>query len=131
MLYNIVLVSAVQQHESAINIHICPKPLEPPSLSYLSRSSQSTELSSLFYIAAYHCFTMVVYICTLRLCLISCGFGKTSFFILYITFVHKHWMLTYHIIYFIMPSSYKSFQFNQVQFIISLCISTCYLVSEG
>ena len=33
MLYNVVLVSAVQQSESAIRIHISPYPLllEPPS----------------------------------------------------------------------------------------------------
>ena len=31
LLYNTVLVSAKHQHESAICIHICPLPLEPPS----------------------------------------------------------------------------------------------------
>ena len=33
MLYNVVLVSAVQQSESATCVHIspCPLPLEPPS----------------------------------------------------------------------------------------------------
>ena len=50
LLYNVVLVSAVQQSESAIHI---PLPLEPPchpappSLS--SRSSQSAELSSVCF----------------------------------------------------------------------------------
>ena len=31
MLYNVVLVSATQQHESALSIYICILPLEPPS----------------------------------------------------------------------------------------------------
>ena len=45
MLYNVVLVSAVQQHESALSIHIS-LPLEPPHPSHPSRLSSSTELSS-------------------------------------------------------------------------------------
>ena len=52
MLYNIVLlISVMQQHESAISIHISP-PLEPlPAHSPIppSRSSQGTRLSSLCY----------------------------------------------------------------------------------
>ena len=31
LLYNVVLVSAVEQSESAVCVHICPLPLEPPS----------------------------------------------------------------------------------------------------
>ena len=48
--FTVVFVSAVQQHESAINICISPPPSEPHSPlppSYPSGSSQSTELSSL------------------------------------------------------------------------------------
>ena len=50
MLYNIVLVSAVQQSESAVCIHISPffwafLPSRPPSHPF--RSPQSTKLSSL------------------------------------------------------------------------------------
>ena len=57
MLYDVVLVSAVQQSESAIYIypHIPSLlSLPPPSLSHPSRSSQSTELISLCYAAASH-----------------------------------------------------------------------------
>ena len=45
MLYNVVLVPAIHQHESAIGIHMCPPSytsLPPPSLSHPSRLSQST-----------------------------------------------------------------------------------------
>ena len=31
LLYNIVLVSAIHQHESAVGTHMCSLPLEPPS----------------------------------------------------------------------------------------------------
>ena len=50
-----MLVSAIQQHDSAISIQ-CPLPLRSPSHppSHPSRSSQSTELSSLCYTAASH-----------------------------------------------------------------------------
>ena len=41
MLYNIVLVSAIHQHESAINIHISPSSF-PPTPYHPSRWSQST-----------------------------------------------------------------------------------------
>ena len=44
--YNIVLVSAIHQYESAIDIHKSPPswtPLQPPSPSYSSRLSQSTK----------------------------------------------------------------------------------------
>ena len=64
MLYNVVLVSAVQQ--SAVSIHIL-SPSEPPSHpppSHPSRSSQSPELSSLYYTAASHWLSilhMIVY----------------------------------------------------------------------
>ena len=49
IIYNVVFVSAIQQHESAF-------PLEPPTHlpSHLSRSSQSTKLGSLCYTAASH-----------------------------------------------------------------------------
>ena len=46
MLYNVVLVSIVQQHESAVCIH--PLPLEGPPF-HPPRSSQSIGLSSLYY----------------------------------------------------------------------------------
>ena len=50
LLYNVVLVSAEQQNESALYIHIySPIPLSQPS-----RSSKSTELSSLCCRAASH-----------------------------------------------------------------------------
>ena len=51
LLYNVVLVSAIQQHESAITIYI-PSPLSLPLLpsSYPSRSSRSTGLGSPCYI---------------------------------------------------------------------------------
>ena len=52
MLYCAVLVSAIQQRASAIIIHIFP-PLGPPSPTTIhpSRSSQSTRLGSLCYVA--------------------------------------------------------------------------------
>ena len=53
--YNVVLVSAVQWSESTIYIYLYPLPLGPPSsLPPPSRSSQSTELSSLCYTAGSH-----------------------------------------------------------------------------
>ena len=56
LLYNVVLVSGVQWSESAICIIISPPSLTslplPPS--HPSRSSQTTELSSLCYIAGSH-----------------------------------------------------------------------------
>ena len=51
LLYNAVLVSAVQQSES-VHVYIYPFPLEPPS--HPTRSSQSTEPSSVCYSAASH-----------------------------------------------------------------------------
>ena len=60
LLYNVVLVSAVQQSESAVCIHISPlswtylpspHPRIPPS--HPSRSPQSTELSSVHYTAVF------------------------------------------------------------------------------
>ena len=48
MCYNVVLVSAAKQHESAIRIHISP----PSWTSLPSRLSQSTELRPLCYTAA-------------------------------------------------------------------------------
>ena len=50
MLYNIVLASAIHQHESAIGIYMSPPSgtsLPLPTLSHPSRLSQSTNLSSL------------------------------------------------------------------------------------
>ena len=51
LLYNVVLVSAIQQHESAITIYISPPPWASttPS-SHSSRSSRSTGLGSPCYI---------------------------------------------------------------------------------
>ena len=52
LLYNVVLVSAVQQSESAICLHMsAPTWISHP---HPSRSSQSTKLSSLCYTAASH-----------------------------------------------------------------------------
>ena len=69
ILYNIVLVSAVQQHESVISIHI-PLPLEPSShsSSHPSMLSHSTKLSSLYYTATSHMsiLHMVVYMSVLH-----------------------------------------------------------------
>jgi len=58
LLYHIVLAPAIQQHESAIGIYVCPFPLEPPSHPppHATRSglSQSTMLSSLHHTANSH-----------------------------------------------------------------------------
>ena len=58
MLYNVVLISGVQQSESTICIHISPtywtSPLPCPRPSHPSRSSQSTRLSSLHYTVGSH-----------------------------------------------------------------------------
>ena len=68
LLYNVVLVSTVQHCESAICVHN-PLHLELPSHpppSHPSMASQSTELSSLFYVTASHELSilhMVAYIC--------------------------------------------------------------------
>ena len=51
-----MLVSAIQRRESAISIHIT-LPHEPPSHTHLSKSSQSTRVSSLCYTATSHYFT--------------------------------------------------------------------------
>ena len=57
MLYNVVLVSAVQQHEAAVRIHVylgsCAS-LPPQSPPYSSRSSQSAGPSSPCHTAASH-----------------------------------------------------------------------------
>ena len=56
LLYNIVLVSATHQHESAIGI-ICPLSLSPPSPPHPIHPSglpQSTTLSSLRFTAISH-----------------------------------------------------------------------------
>ena len=67
MLYKIMLVSAMQQHESVINIYI-PSILSLPPItpSHPSRSSQSPRLSSLCYTSASHWLSilhMVMYMC--------------------------------------------------------------------
>ena len=57
MLYNVVLVSGIHQHEAAISIHMFPPSwvyLPPPTPSHPFRQSQSTWLSSLCYTAASH-----------------------------------------------------------------------------
>ena len=60
LLYNGVLLSALQQSESAIHIHISPylfplaSPSLPHSLCHPSRWSQSTKLISLCHAAASH-----------------------------------------------------------------------------
>ena len=50
LLYNVVLVSALQRSEPAVSIHLPP----PSHLPYPSRSSQSMELNSLCYTAGSH-----------------------------------------------------------------------------
>ena len=64
LLYNVVLVSTVQQSESAIRIHICPLFW----ISFSCRSLQSTEQSSLCYAVGSHQLSIlyivsIVYIC--------------------------------------------------------------------
>ena len=55
MVYNILLVSAEQQHESAIRIHTSPPSwVSLPPASHPSGSSQSTALSFLCYRAGSH-----------------------------------------------------------------------------
>ena len=57
MLYNIELVFAMYQHESAIGIHTAPPSgtsLPPPTPSHPSGVSQSTDLSSLLHTANSH-----------------------------------------------------------------------------
>ena len=52
LLYNIGLIAAIHQHESAIGIHMSPlswTSLPPPILSHLSRLLQSPSLTSLRY----------------------------------------------------------------------------------
>ena len=69
MLYNVLLVSAIQQCESAVSIYVSPpswrKPLSPLPSHPFRQSSQSIRLGSLFYAAIYtHTHTYkVVYIC--------------------------------------------------------------------
>ena len=53
LFYNIVLVSATHQHESAV-VYTCPLPLESPPTSHPSRLSQGTTLSSLSHTASLH-----------------------------------------------------------------------------
>ena len=78
MFNNIVLLSAVQQHESEICIHISPPScisFSPQPPSHVSRSSQSTELSFLCYKTASHqlFYTSVVLVVVQALqCLICC-----------------------------------------------------------
>ena len=68
LLYNVVLVSAVQWSESA-EVYIYPLPPEPPSSpSHPSRSSQSTELSSLCRTAASHVVVCIHQCYSLHLC---------------------------------------------------------------
>ena len=56
-----MLVSVVQQSESAVCVRISPPSWTSSHLPHPSRSSQSTELSSLCYISGSHCFTHGVY----------------------------------------------------------------------
>ena len=75
LLYNVVLVSAIQQHGSAINIHISPPSwasLPPPTPSVHSRLSQSARLGSLYYIATSTSY--LFYTCTQY----ASKFGKLS-----------------------------------------------------
>ena len=61
LLYNTVLVSAIQQHESAIGIHMSPPSrtsLPPPTSSHPFRLSQSPGLSCLSHTARSHCLSV-------------------------------------------------------------------------
>ena len=51
-MYNIMLVSTIQQRESVLSIYICPSNLNPPPTPHPSRLSQSG-LSSLATYSAY------------------------------------------------------------------------------
>ena len=62
MLYNIVLVSAIHQHESARGIHVSPPsrtPLPSPSPTHPSRLSQSTGLSFLCHTAHFRLLSLL------------------------------------------------------------------------
>ena len=66
MLYSVGLASAVQRLESAVSIDISPHLEAPPHRALPSRSSQSSELSSLCYTAPSHELSIlhvVVYTC--------------------------------------------------------------------
>ena len=68
LLYIVVLISADQQSDSVIGVHISPpsRASIPPPPSHPSSSSQSTQLSSLYYTACSHqlpILHMVVNIC--------------------------------------------------------------------
>ena len=76
LLYHIVLAPAIQQHESAIGIYVCPFPLEPPSHPppHATRSglSQSTMLSSLHHTANSHWLSVLhTVVCMLPCCSLS------------------------------------------------------------
>ena len=112
LLYNIVLVSAVQQSESAICIHISPL----LGISFPSRSPPSTEQSSLCYTVGLHslciCFihssviwrsqftppshprTWCPYICSLHLCLYFC-FANKFFCIIFLDSTYNQYYVCF------------------------------------
>ena len=108
LLYNVVLVSAIQQSESATRIHISPLPW----ISFPFRSPESTEQSSLCYTVCSHQLSVLYivlyicqsqspnpshplfppwypYICSLRLCLSFC-FANKFIYIIFLdsTYIH-------------------------------------------
>ena len=63
MLYNIVLASAIHQHETVIGIHICPLLLNLlPTPFYASRLSQSTEFELQHHRANFHWLILSLYV---------------------------------------------------------------------
>ena len=62
MLYYVVLVYAIHQHESAIGMHLCPlswTSLPPTTPSHPSWLWQDTELGSLYYTTNPHCLSLL------------------------------------------------------------------------
>ena len=72
LLYNIVLVSALHQHESAIGTHMSPRSgtsLPPPTLSHPPRLSQSPGLSFLSHTENSHWLSVLhVVVCNMLPC---------------------------------------------------------------
>ena len=79
MLYNIALLSAIHQHESATHVHTSPpswSPLPSPMASHLSWLSKSTGLSSLCHTASCHLSDILV--CKVKWALGSITTNKAS-----------------------------------------------------
>ena len=59
MLYNVVFISVIRQHELTIGVHISPPFEPPPTLSHSSRWLQSPSLRSLGHAATFHCLSVL------------------------------------------------------------------------